>query len=144
MKIGYDRDSIDWILDHYQELGCGIDPDPVPSESGRNISRYHARGIVLIEMAAEIAARVKLCGLDGMLVEERYGLNDRDPIGEVEIERSRHIPLYEVCRRINRVKWFCVGRKRKPDYELWRAENRFHRILRLNGNLCAKDLTFHV
>ncbi len=142
IRISYDRESVDFILDHYQELSAGIDPDSQCAESGgRSRSRYHAPGIALIEWASEIAARVKLCGLDGMLVEERYGLRSTPPAPEAEIAETRHIPLYEVSRRINRVKWFCVGKRRKPDYELWRAENRFHKILRLNGNLCAGNLT---
>jgi|GEM_PF-3752942 len=134
MRIGYSRAAVDEILDHYQELRCGIDPDPTCGEScGKTLSRYRAKGITFIEMAGEIAARVKLCGQDGMLCEERYGLITEPPVEDAEMERKRHIPLYEIARRINRVKWFCVGRKRKLEgYEVWKARTQHFHHYRLD------------
>ncbi len=129
MRLSYSFEDVEYILSHYQELRCGIDPDPQPVECGARVtSRYHAPGIILIEWAGEIGARVKLCGIDGLVVELRYGMHTGAPMTEAEIERTRHIPLYEIGRRINRVKWFCVGQKRKREsYEAWRSRTRsFH------------------
>lgn len=126
MKIGYRREDIDFILDHYQDLQKGILPEPVYDDSEeRSTSRHRALFEEACLCSGEIAARVKLCGQDGMLVEERYGMNNLPPMSEAQIEKSRHIDLYEVCRRINRVKWFCVGRTRKiGGYEAWKRRTR--------------------
>lgn len=142
IRLSFNREAIDFILDHYQELRCGIDPEPASPEcEGRAASRYHAPGLVLIEWAGEVGARVRLCGIDGLLVELRYGMRGGDPLTEAEIERTRHIPLFQVLRRINRVKWFCVGKRRKCEpYEAWRQQSHDRRILRSVGVNIATPL----
>lgn len=153
MKLGYSRQDIDFILDHYNELRGGEWPDIDHAESGNRRPGISCRAKFEDPclVAGEIAARVKLCGLDGMLVAQRYGMDTGRVLSVIIIEKTWHIELYEVERRINRVKWFCVGSRQKEGawrngklisaYELWRMENKYHKILRLPCNKIAGNLT---
>ncbi len=113
MRIGYGRKAVEFILENYNDLRSGTDPDPECVETtGRGGIKCHAPYEVFCLTAGEVAARVAMCGLDGMLVEERYGMKRDPPMTEAEIEKKRRIPLYVICAKINRVKKYCAGRDR--------------------------------
>jgi hypothetical protein len=143
MKIGYSREDIDFILDHFQELQHGEWPDTDHVESGnrRPGISHRAKFEDPCIVAGEIAARVKLCGQDGLLVELRYAMNGGVQVLEAVVAEKYHMPLYEVCRKINRVKWFCVGKRRSwhkdhagvyqlMEYKDWLAVNHDTRMIR--------------
>ena len=157
-RYKYDRDGIQFVLDNYQELSAGIWPDPGEQSEGKRPGvSSHGPFESSCLVSAEVAARVKLCGLDGLLVECRYAMSGdphQVPATEAEIEKYYHIPLYEVERRINRVTWYCVGSRRAyhkdsegkyryMDYEEWKRESRNRqtiRNLKLIDARCVKTL----
>ncbi len=151
MRIFYSREDVDLILEHYNDLRSGIwtQEQHIDFEVRKPGTSRRANFEDACLIAGEIAARVKLCGQDGMLVEECYGMVTGIPMTEGQIEKARHIPLYEIERRINRVKWFCVGRKRKRPgrddrgellsaYEFWKQRSRTFHHYRLGHVLDTK------
>lgn len=105
--LRYDRAGVDWMVEHALELRSGIWPGDMPYEQvefrGKRIScRASFENIVLI--IAELDIRVKRCGLDGFLVEEKMLGKD-----EAQIARERCLYRDYVKSRINKVLWYCAS-----------------------------------
>lgn len=135
--INYDRDCVIWILENYQSLSSGDWPGSKPSgytelpaHTQRGFLRAPFENPVLI--AAEVMIRVRRCGMDGFLVEERYVKLKT----EEEIARQRHLSIDEIIRCINKVIWYCASgkiprwkdtKKRKGrSYREWRRDGRIY------------------
>ncbi len=122
-----------WVLHHYQELRSGFNPDGQPVDSvirSKTVS-HRAPYENCCLMAGEVAARIKLCGLDGYLVEDRYGMNDGVKHEVCEIARMRHLPVKLVSKRIHWVIHFCEGEGRHAmNYQDWKNIHRFQRRMR--------------
>ena len=126
--LRYDRADIDWLVCYAQELREGRWPDPIPSGYVDPGGKHHLNKRAPFEnpclAIAELEIRVKRCGLDGFLVEER--LNGKD---EEQIARERYMPLEVVERRINKVlcycasgnaaRWVTTRKRRGLSYEEW-------------------------
>lgn len=123
----FDYGTVLWVLNNYQTLARGLWPDPRSAADlglpvKRNISR-HAPFEDPCLTAAEIGNRVAKCGLDGLLVEERYGMKwGAWPQSEAEIAHRRHIPLMQVSSRITSVAWWCTDENQatQRSYHQWK------------------------
>ena len=130
-----DHDTVMMVLENYHDLATGAQPGGMTSndagnpESQRVNSSYHAPFENSCLLSAEVARRVRLCGLDGMIVEERYGLNLMAKPKTVEqIAEARRIEVTLIVQRIKKVVWFCVGRNlRRESYEEWKCLQRWRR-----------------
>lgn len=136
----FDRPCVEWVWENYHMLSSGIWPGSDPSGytdvPGHIKHGTHAPFETPVLVAAEVAIRVKRCGLDSYLVEEKYiGLKS-----EEEIAKDRHLSFDDVCRRINKALWYCSSgrtprwistRKHQGQtYEEWKQQARFKRIIR--------------
>lgn len=85
----------------------------------------HAPFETAVMVALEAQLRAAKCGLDGYLVEEKYIVG----LTEEEIARKRHMEVWDVERRINKVLWYCAsGRnQRKETYEEWKKLRKYRR-----------------
>ncbi len=130
----FSRRQVQWVLDNFPDLREGIWPDFEQAECYGRGTLVSARAAFesAAMLAAELGCRVKMCGLDGLLVEERYGMVTDVPKLEAVIARERHLDLYEVVSRILRVSWYCTsergtdGARRRQSYEDWKRETRHH------------------
>lgn len=134
-EITFDRDCVKWILENYHALTSGVAwPDSMPScytdlPGGQGIS-HHASFETACLVAAEVFIRVKRCGFDGYIVEERY----IQCLSEEEIAKIRWLPLKVIYGRINKVIGYCAsGRlprwkdtkwRKGQTYEEWRRFRR--------------------
>jgi hypothetical protein len=126
--LRYDRAGVEWIICHAETLKRGEWPGGLSTEyldtpisSGRSNRAPFENPCLII---AELEIRVKRCGLDGFLAEEK--INGKT---EEEIARDRYLDIDYVRRRINKVLWYCSSgriarwidtRKRKGQtYEEW-------------------------
>jgi hypothetical protein len=123
----FDRAGVDWIVNYAQELKRGEWPEGVSSDYPPSVNRtrsaraYFENPCLVI---AELEIRVKRCGLDGFLVEEKISGKD-----EEQIARERFLSVDYVRRRVNKVLWYCSSgrvarwistKKRKGlTYEEW-------------------------
>ena len=147
-RFRYNYEGVKWVLDNYKLFSAGIFPDCERTECyGKRDLSAHAPFENACIIAAEVCTRIQCCGMDGLLVEDRYGVKDNNPKMEWEIAELRHIYIGEVYRRINNVIAFCAsGRDRrikldgKPEsYEEWKRNNKYTRQIR-NGNSVARGL----
>ena len=128
-----DHEIVMMILENYHELISGAKlystSDDSNSETQRANHSYRADFETSCLLAAEVSRRVRLCGLDGMICEERYGLNPLCVPKPVEkIAEERRIDVTLIVHRINKVAWYCVGRNlRKETYEEWKNLQRWRR-----------------
>lgn len=128
-----DHDVVIMILEHYHDLATGAqlatgeEKPEYKNLSGNARAPYEGSCM----LAAEVARRVRRCGLDGYLVEDRYGLNlMASPKTIEQIADERALLDTDVERRINRVIWYCVGRKVKPmEYWQWLRDKKYRRKL---------------
>jgi hypothetical protein len=132
-----DYKTVCMILENYHDLSTGArlggsDGNPESQKTG-NVP--HGPQEEMGMLCATVCHRVRKCGLDGMLVEERYGLNYlKSPKLEEQIAEERLIKLSDVFSRINKVIWYCVGRRAKRDeqgrplsYEDWKVTRKYRR-----------------
>ena len=129
-----DHDTVMMILENYHDLATGAQPGSTSNDAGnpesqRVNSSYHAPFENSCCLSAEVARRVRLCGLDGMICEERYGLNLMAKPRTVEqIAEARRLDVALIVQRIHKVTWFCVGRNLRPEsYEDWKQGKRYRR-----------------
>ena len=128
-----DHETVMMVLENYHDLATGAQPgsnrDDGNPESQRAGSSYRAPFENSCCLAAEVARRVRLCGLDGMICEERYGLNlMAQPKTVEQIAEARRIDVNLISLRISKVTWFCVGRNlRVESYEDWKTGKRYRR-----------------
>ena len=128
--MNYTHDEVLWILYNYHALSYGDIPKE-REQVGSFVRNFRAPYETACIMAAEVCVRVKKCGVDGMLVEEKFGLLTGYSQTEKEIGRRRQMYVDDVYNRINRVTWYCTGINiKKQSYEGWKRENRYKRILR--------------
>jgi len=126
--LRFDREGVGWIVDHAVELRGGEWPGGIPSDyislPGTGIKRrapFENPCLVI----AELEIRVKRCGLDGFLVEEKIGGKS-----EEEIAKERCLDVDYIRRRINKVLYYCASgsiprwistrRRKGQSYEEWR------------------------
>jgi len=139
-----DHDTVMMVLEHYHELSTGGKPENPPGydnpETKRTGTGCHASYEEMGMLCATVCHRVRRCGTDGMLVEERYGLNLMTaPKNEEQIAQERNIPAEDIYRRINKVTWYCVGRwARKESYEEWKKLKQYRKS---EANLSVTDKT---
>jgi hypothetical protein len=129
----FDRECIDWCSKYINDLCTGHWPASRPS-GYLDVNVYVQRGILhatfetAVLVAAEVKIRVKKCGLDGYLWEDRFvrGMDER------EIAKQRHLREEDVSRRINKVLWYAASGRNQRDesYEDWKNKNRFKRNIR--------------
>ena len=132
MINAYTFNQVKYILYHYYELSRGRFPDP---EAAGNLGmrvpcqpRPASEAACLL--AAEVALRVKKCGLDGMIAEAVF-MSEQGLRPENEVAREYHLGPDDLHRRINRVVAYCEGFDANPqDYDSWRKENRNRRVVR--------------
>jgi hypothetical protein len=138
-----DYETVMTILEHYHDLSTGVSILSLGDNIGIiKTGNSHGPQEELGMLCATICQRVRRCGLDGMLTEERYGLNLlSSPKSEEQIAKERDIPIKDVYKSINRVTWYCCGRNGPLDenkhlmtYQQWRERKRYRR----------KDSTFVV
>jgi len=110
-----DHDTVLMVLENYQELSTGAKPEsPVgydnPETKRTSVGRHGPfEGSVML--AAEVARRVKRCGLDGMLCEERYGLRVGSlPMDYDQIAVERFMDSFEIFLAVERVTHYITGR----------------------------------
>jgi hypothetical protein len=126
-----DYDTVVMILDHYHDLAVGAqlstgeEKPEYKNLSGNARAPYEGSCM----LAAEVARRVRRCGQDGYLVEERYGLNlMASPKTIEQIADDRALLDTEIHKRIKRVIWYCVGRKAKTEeYWQWMRDKKYRR-----------------
>jgi len=121
------------VLNYYHDLSTGAQPEH-PNDNNPECSKSriaHGPYENPCMLAAEVARRVRRCGFDGYLVEERYGLNlMARPKQTEQIAAERGLPELDICKRINRVTWYCVGRKAKTEtYCQWLRDKKYRRKL---------------
>lgn len=136
-----DYQTVCMILENYHELATGAQPESPPGFDNPETKRTGVSNHGWFEnsclLAAEVASRVKRCGLDGMLVEERYGLDWTAPKLESQISAERGIKIDKIHASINKVIWYCVGRKRKRiSYEDWKKGKHYRKT---EANLSVTD-----
>jgi len=120
--LNFAFNHVKYILYHYWEFASGIWPDP------KNDENVAVKGLWLkapfvdaCEFAAEVALRVKRCGLDGLLVETIFMRNGTR--SEDDVAKEYHIK--DVHGRVNRVVRYCADEINiKKDYKAWCRENR--------------------
>lgn len=136
----FQRDDIMLILDYFSDFRQGY-----VVQKAENFETLCKKSNIATRapfeeaclLAAEIHARVCVCGLDGMLVEECYGMNAKPARTLEEISHDRHIIITDVWRRINRVMWFCVGRRRRHiSYQEWCRQTKSYPTYRPKNNFC--------
>jgi hypothetical protein len=123
--VNFTFNQVKYVLYRYNTFREGTWPDPKPSEKLCSKARFLRAGFEgACEVAAEIAIRVRRCGLDGMLVEAVF-MREDSPRRESEIARQYHLEVWDVHRRINRVCAYCEGENaRAEDYQTWLRKNR--------------------
>lgn len=146
MNFTYSHNEIVWILHHYQELRAGVWPDPINELIGLKTKVISARANFENPclLCGEVGSRIKLCGFDGMLTEERYGIRDGKSLMEWEIANQRRIPVREICQRIKKaIAYICSegtnGARRLESYDTWKRQNKNRRQLRTD-NTVAKSI----
>ena len=132
--MNFSHNEVLWILHNYQTLQSGQMPQK--EESVRHVFSYHAPFEHPCQLAAEISIRVKRCGLDGLLVEARFGMFGGGYETDWQLAQRRHLPIDDIHSRINRVTWYITGPDIKQEsYDDWKRENRFRQILRVPSML---------
>ena len=132
-EFRFDRLGIEWAIFHAQDLREGRWPGGLPYEyldtpvrSGiSNRASFENPCLVI----AEVEIRIKRCGLDSFLAEEKLGGKT-----EEEIASERCLDIGYVKRRINKVLNYCASgniarwvdtRQRKGQtYEEWKHNRR--------------------
>jgi hypothetical protein len=126
-----DHDTVVMVLEHYHDLATGAQPTTGEEkpENKNPMSAARAPFESPCMLAAEVARRVRRCGQDSYLVEERYGLNMMASPKTIEqIADERGLLDTEIDKRINRVIWYCVGRKAKSEeYWQWMRDKKYRR-----------------
>jgi len=93
-------------------LRAGQFPDPLHEEyyTKRVTQAFpHAHFEAACLLAGEVANRIKRCGIEGILVEERYGLkNGTEPMLEDDIAKTRRMHPLQVRRIIKKVINYCA------------------------------------
>ena len=118
-----------WVLNHHKILSAGEWPDPF-SEEYYSKRITHALPHAYFEnpclLIAEVHNRIKRCGLEGILVEERYGLrNGTEPMLEDEIARVRRMDFKTVRRIIKKVINYCASEDMMGlSYEEWKRKRK--------------------
>lgn len=122
----YDYGTVLWVLNNYGTLARGLWPDP-RSAADLGLPNKRIIGHAPFEdpclTAAEIGNRVARCGLDGFVVEERYGMKwGAWPQSEAEIAHRRHILTAQVYSRISNVILYCTDQEQaqKLPYQVWK------------------------
>ena len=132
MMLAFSFNHVKYILYHYFDLSRGKFTDSATAERlGMPLPRQ-PRAIfeAACLLAAEVALRVKKCGMDGLITEAVF-MGEQGLRTESDIAREYHIDECEVHRRIRRVVAYCEGfDTREQDYETWRKENRFRKGVR--------------
>ncbi len=127
----FTRTQVQWIAENYIELQSGIWPDVDHAECQSKVSiQARASYENPCMLAAEFAARVKMCGQDGMLVSYRYGMQKPILYTEKDVAEAWHLLFETVCSRISRVLWYCTsergsnGTRRTESYHDWERRTR--------------------
>lgn len=125
-------EQVEWVLDHLHMMQEGQWPDGLPKdESNVHTGDKRAPFETACLAAGEVELRVKRCGTDGMLAEEKYNRG----LTEQAIAKARHLPFDQVYYAIRRVINYCASganRRRNEDgspqsYEEWKKINRNRR-----------------
>jgi len=134
------RAVVDWILSEYPLLSTGTWPDRDEGEIAikNKMISHHAIFETPCLLAGEVSARVKMCGEDGYLVEECYGMVTGKPKDPLEIARERHIYYKDIYHRINKVKGYISDDeehqgRRTESYSDWKRRVRKQRQYRADG-----------
>lgn len=128
-----DRAGVDWIVEHALELRAGEWPGGIPSDYTTLPAVGRAKRRAPFELAVntllELELRVRHCGLDGLLVEERMRGKD-----EEEIARERFLDVEFVRRRINKVLWYCSSGSIPRWVDIWRKKKGKDELVRAGIN----------
>jgi len=143
--ITYTYDAVKFILENYKTFQSGIWGNPgAAADAGIPIKNqgHRAPFEAPVIYAAEIARRVKLCGTDGMIVEERYGLKG-EPKEPKDIYNERKITVAHILYTSDKVTLYCCDFEfyLGISYQTWKsnATNR-KKITRLSQSV-AENLT---
>ncbi len=132
MNITYS--IVRWVEENYIDLSHGLWPDPESEDtvSKRRQLSYHAPYESPCMLAGDIAARVKLCGRDGILMEKCCGMETNMRIRPSQLARNYHISYDEVVIALNRVTWFCTDEEfgKGLKYDEWKKSVRGNRKYR--------------
>jgi len=119
--IRFDREGVEWLVQYAQTLKEGIWPDNVSSGytalPGGKRANHRAPFENPCLLIAELEIRVKRCGIDGFLVEEKIAGKD-----EEEIARERHLDIDYIRRRINKVLYYCASGSRPRWQSTWKRK----------------------
>jgi len=135
--------AVTFILYHYKDFQSGLWPDPLQAaDLGLPIHSHRSRAAfqAAVDTGLEVALRVKRCGQDGMIVEERFGMHwGNEPIEPGEIALKRHIPEGIIRRSIKDVILYCSDEEFEKglEYHTWRRLTKYQRNRR--GNSVAKN-----
>lgn len=128
-EIRFCQRQIFFLLENLYQLREGYYPTEsndtgyTDSPHSRVPIKSHAYFENPCSLAAEVTARLKRCGRDRSLAEDRYCLSH----SEDEIARKHNLDLDEVIWRIDSVVWYVTGWRRKATpYKRWLA-NKKHR-----------------
>jgi hypothetical protein len=113
-----------WVEENYYELSHGIWPDP---EIDDNVSKRtqvsaHAGYESPAGLAGDVAARVYLCGHDGLVTLLRYGMIGGEPLRPGALARKYHLEFDAVVAALIRVSWWCTDAEygKGLKYREWR------------------------
>lgn len=135
IDLVFDFNEVEQILNNFHDFQAGIWPNGItPEQLGirKNYAMPHAPHEAACLVAGEIGIRVKRCGNDGYLVEERYGMNWGAALKyPKEIAQERYITLREIENRINKVIWYVADNNwygDKPEtYEHYKARKAYRK-----------------
>ena len=132
----FDRITVEWVSNHALELREGLWPGGIPADyttlpGGK--AHAHAPFETAVLVIAELEIRVKRCGLDGFLWEEKYIRGFDEP----QIAQNRCLDERTVFSRINKVlgycasgrkpRWITTKRKKAQTYEEWKRNRGYRR-----------------
>jgi hypothetical protein len=129
----FEFDTVQMVLEHYHDISVGVSQRSLTTydnpESKRTGTNSDASFVITCMLAAEVARRVRRCGQDGMIVEERYGLNLMAAPKTIEQIADERVMLdVKIYRIINKVIWYCTGRNLiEQDYEGWKRGKKYRR-----------------
>lgn len=109
-RWSFPPEVVDAVLDHYSDLSSGQGID-INVECYGNSPSYnsHASFEEFSSLAAELARRIKKCGLDGILTERRYGIPNMKPQSCDQLADERCMDAEEIRKAIESVKGYITG-----------------------------------
>lgn len=128
-----DHDAVMWVFTNYIELSHGLWPDPETSEGKKPGVSARASFESPAIMAAEIGRRVQMCGQDGLVVENLYGMISDKAWDLHYFSVKYRIPLEVVQRIVNKVSWYCTDEEftRKLPYHIWKRKTKYEQKMRV-------------